>query len=192
MSSTAIGHAAPAAQLTAQVTTAQVFAFASNPALPCTLPVSGAGSLEGKGFRIRAEGSAFVAAAATTIKANLLAALVIPASPFTIGNWTNLGGGTARAVAASGWVPWWIEAQVMFDSNGGLLQGTFEQMVNNLYDARAALANALSGINGTNLPVTQGGTPVPPANPVFRAAVSLTFSAAGLNVGNLANFEIGF
>jgi hypothetical protein len=192
MSSASIRHAAPAAQLTAQVTTAQIFALASNAQLPATIGVPGKGTLEGKQFKIRAEGSAYVAAAATTIKANLLGALTVPASPFVIGNWTNLGAGTARAVAAAGYVPWWIEASVMYDSNGGLLQGVFEQMVNNLFDARAALANTIAGINGTNVTVTQGATPIPPADPVAVFAVALTFSAAGANLGNLANFEIGF
>lgn len=193
MSSTAIGHAAPAAQLTSTAITAQVFALASNPILPCNLTVPGKGALNSKRFTIRAEGNAFIAVGTTgTLKASLLAALTIPATPLTAANWTTLGGGTARAIAAPGYTPWWIEANLIYDSNGGLLQGVFEQMVNNLFDARAAITSTISGINGTNLTVTQGSTPVPPADPVLQLAVALTFGVTGANLGNLANFELGF
>lgn len=192
MSSIAIRRAAPAAPVSASVATAQVFPLASNTLLPLTVAAPGKLVMEAKRFAVRAEGNAVTAVAAYTVKASLLGALTIPGTPFTAANWTLLGSGTARAVAAAGSVPWWIEAKLIFDSVGGAMQGTFNQMVNNLYDAEAALANPLAGINGTNLTVTQGGSPVLPADPVAYFAVALTFGTAGANTGNVSNFEIGF
>jgi hypothetical protein len=191
MSSIAIRRAQPANVVQASVATAQVFSLASNPQLPCVIPVPGALAIEAKRFTVRAEGNIQVAGAFTT-KATLLAALTIPAAPFTSTNWTVLGSGTARALAVAGWAPWWIEANCIFDSQSGLLNGTFNQMVNNLFDAGVALAAPLTGINGSLLPVTQGGTVVPPTNPAFYFAVALTFGTAGANTGSIYNFELGF
>lgn len=192
MSSIAISTSGPAAQLSGTAATIQVFPLASNTQMACAVRVPGKRILDGKGFYVRAEGSAYVATAATTVKATLLAANVLPANPLTAANWTTIGAGTARAIAAAGYAPWWIEANMMYDSNGGLMQGTIEQMVNNLFDAKAAAAAGLTGINGMNQPVTQAGTVVPPADPVAWFAVALTFGTAGANLGNLANFELGF
>lgn len=192
MSSSAIRRAAPAAQLTGTVATAQIFALASNSALPCTLGIPGKGALDGRRFTVRAEGSAFVAAGTTTVNATLLAANAIPAAPFTAANWTLIGAGTATAIATASYAPWWIEGDLIYDSNGGLLQGTYSALANNGLKIRAAITNQLTGLNGTNVTVTQGATPVPPADPVCYFAVALTFGTAGANVGNLANFEIGF
>jgi hypothetical protein len=190
MSSIAIRRAAPANPVNAAVATAQVFSLLSNAALPCTVALPGALAVEGKRFTVRAEGNIHTAGA-FTCQASLLAALVPPAAPLVAANWTLLGAGTARAIATT-WATWWIEANAMFDSNGGLLQGTFNQQVNNLYDGAAALANVLSGINGSNMTVTQGATPVPPTNPALYFAVALTFSVAGANTGSIYNFEVGF
>jgi len=193
MSSTAIRRAAPANPVNASVATAQIFALASAPTIPVTVAIPGAGALDGRRFMVRAEGNVYISTAAYTAKVGLYAALTIPATPFTPGNWTLLGAGTARAAAAPGYFPWWIEAELMYDSAGGLMQGTFSQMVNNLFDARAAIANQLTGINGTNVTVTQGSTPVPPANPVAVIAAAITFGTANAaNVGNLVNFEVSF
>ena len=192
MSSSAIRRAAPAAQLTGTVATAQIFALASNPVLACTLGVPGKGALDGRRFTVRAEGSAFVAAGTTTVNATLVAALALPASPLVIGNWTVIGAGTATAIATASYAPWWIEADVIYDSNGGLLQGSYTSLINNGLKARAGITNQLTGINGTNLPITQAGTVVQPADPVCYFAVALTFGTAGANIGNLANFEVGF
>lgn len=192
MSSTAIRRAAPASPVSANVATAQVFALASNPLLPVTVASPGKLALEAKRFTLRAEGNAVVSTAAYTVKASLLGALLVPAIPLTAANWTLLGAGTARAVAAPGSVPWWIEANLIFDSVGGAMQGTFTQMVNNLLDASAALANQLTGINGTNLPVVQGSNTILPADPVAYFAVAITFGTAGANSANLSNFEVAF
>jgi hypothetical protein len=190
MSSIAIRRAAPANVVNAAVATAQVFTLASNPQLPCIIGVPGALAIEGKRFTVRAEGNAHTAGA-FTCTASLLAALAVPAAPLVAANWTLLGSGTARAIATT-WATWWIEANMIFDSNGGLLQGTFSQQVNNLFDGSAPLANVLTGINGSNLPVTQGGVPVQPTNPAFFLAVALTFGTAGANTGSIYNFEAGY
>lgn len=192
MSSSAIRRASPANQVTGSITTAQIFALASNTALAATVPVPGKGVLDGRRFNIRAEGSAFVAAGTTTVNATLFAAAALPAAPFTPGNWTLVGAGTATAIATASYAPWWIEAQLIYDSNGGLLQGTYSALVNGGLKANAAVTAGLTGINGTNIAISQAGTLVQPADPVCFFAVGLTFGTAGANIGNLANFELGF
>jgi len=190
MSSLAIKRAQPATAVVANTGNAQVFALASNTAVPVTIPVPGKLILEGKRFMVRAEGNLYTAGNYTA-KASLIAGLTIPGTPFTIGDWTLLGAGTARAVNNT-WSSWNIQADLQFDSLSGYLQGIFQQLINNLYDGSAAIANQLSGINGTNANVTQGATVVAPADPVFYVGVALTFGTAGLNIGNLYNFELGF
>lgn len=191
MSSSAIRRAAPANPVQAAVATAQVFSLASNNVLACMVSVPGKLVLEAKKFTVRAEGN-LVTAGAFTALCSLLGATSPPATPLTIGSWTLLGAGTARAVGTT-WSPWFIEANLILDSRSGNMQGTFQQLVNNLYDAPAPLANQVTGINGTLGSVTQGATPVPPADPIVFFAVALTFSAANAgNAGYLTNFEVGF
>jgi len=192
MSSIAIRRAAPAAQALGTAATAQVLALASNPLTACTLALPGKGALDGRSFTVRAEGSAFVAAGTTTVNATLLGATSIPATPLTAANWTTIKALTATAVATAVYVPWWLEARLIYDSNGGALQGTVSGMINNTLIAVAAITNQLTGINGTNVPITQAGTVAQPADPVAYFALALTFGTAGANIGNLANFEIGF
>jgi len=192
MSSSAIRRAAPANPVQAAVATAQVLSLASNNALACTVSIPGKLALEAKKFTVRAEGSALTAGATTTVQASLLGATVLPATPLVIGSWTLLGAGTARVINTT-WAPWYIEANLILDSHGGALQGTFSQMVNNLFDNFAAITNQLTGINGTLNNVTQGANTVPPADPVAFLAVALTFSVANAgNAGYLSNFEVGF
>jgi hypothetical protein len=189
MSSIAIRRAAPANTVSASSNAAQVFTLASNSLLPVSIGAPGKSAIDGRRFTVRAEGRATTAVDAYTVKASLLAGLVVPATPLTAANWTLLGAGTARAVATAGIVPWWIEANLIFDSAGGSLQGTFNQMANNLFDAAAALANQVTGINGTNVAV--GATA--PADPCIVFAVALTFGTANAgNIGVLNNFDIGF
>lgn len=192
MSSSAIRHAALAAQLTGAGTGAQVFFLSSNNALPCTVAAPGKGVLDGRRFSIRAEGSAFVAAGTTTVNATLLGGLTIPGTPLTAANWTTIGAGTATAIATAAFAPWYIEADLSYDSNGGVLQGCYSALINNGYKIKAAISSTLTGINGTNAPINQAGTVVAPADPVAYFAVALTFGTGGANIGNLANFEIGF
>lgn len=194
MSSAAIRRlAGPAAQVNAQVNTAQVVVLASNPLVPATVPCPGKLSLEGKRFSVRAEGSAFTAVGTTTLKVSLLGnTAVIPATPLTASNWVTLYAGTAQAVPVAG-CPWWIDAQLILDSNSGLCQGQASQDINNVWVAPAAIATALTGINGTNLPVVQAGpVTVQPQDPTIYFALAVTFSVAGANVANVANFEIAF
>ena len=192
MSSSAIRRAAPAAQITGTVTTAQVAALASNPLLPLTVAVPGKGVLDGRMFIVRAEGSAFVAAGTTTVNATLLGGNAIPATPLTAANWTTIKALTATAIATASYAPWYLEGRLIYDSNGGLLQGTVKGMINNTLIAEAAITNQLTGINGMNVPISQAGTLVQPADPVAYFALALTFGTSGANIGNVANFEIGF
>ena len=194
MSSIAIKRTPPSAPVIANTGNSQIFAQLANLALPTALAVPGKLAIEQRQFTVRAEGNAYVAGA-YTLKASLYGALVIPAVPFTAGNWTLLGSGTARAIATTTYAPWWIEAKCQFDSQSGILHGVFNQLVNNLFDGAAALAAKLTGINGTNVTQNQGAagvTPVVPTDPAFYFAVGLTFGTADLNIGNLYNFEVGF
>ncbi|HET6220195.1 MAG TPA: hypothetical protein VFE27_24415 [Acidobacteriaceae bacterium] len=194
MSSLAIKRTPPSNPVIGNVATAQVFSQLSNPLLPTALAVPGKLAIEAKKFTVRAEGNAYVNGA-YTLKATLLAALVIPAVPFTSTNWTVLGSGTARAIATTTYAPWFIQADCQFDSQSGIMHGVFSQLVNDLYDGAAVLAATVTGINGTNVIQNQGAagvTPVAPTDPALYFAVALTFGTAGLNIGNLANFELGF
>lgn len=194
MSSIAINRAAPANPLTAGVTTALIFSLASNSLLPATVSAPGKLAIEAKRFRVRAEGNAGVSVNTVTVKPTLYAGLVVPASPLVAASWTIIAAGAAVAIATTTLTaPWWIEADMIFDSVGGFLQGIWNQLVNNGYTASAALGNQVSGINGSNQNVTQSAVVIPPADPVVQFAVGLTFSAVNvLNVGNLSNFELGF
>lgn len=194
MSSSAIRRAAPAAPANANVATAQVLALASNPLLPCTLSVPGKLALEARRFTVRAEGNALVGAGAITVNITLLGATSIPANPLTAASWTTIGAGTAAAIATATSAPWWINADLIYDSVGGALQGTYTEFANNALKAVAAITNQLTGINGTNLPVVQPGpVTVQPADPIAFFAVAVTFGTANAgNIANLANFEIGF
>ena len=191
MSSSAIRRAAPANPANAAVATAQIFSFLSNSALACTVPARGKGVLDGRQFRVRAEGNLLTAVGTTTAKPQLLVSGTLPASPLVIGNWTALAAGAGVASPTTG-CPWWAEASLIYDSISGLMHGYFWSMVNNSLNAIAAITGVLTGINGLNQPVTQGGSPVQPQDPVAYFAVGLTFSAAGANVANLVNFEVGF
>jgi hypothetical protein len=190
MASNANSRALPANPVSAAVTTAQVFNLVSNSAVPATCVARGKSILEGKTFLVQAQGNA-VTAGNYTLKASLLAALVIPGIPLTATNWTLLGSGTARAVNTA-YTPWNIQAELQFDSNGGIMHGVFSQEVNNLFDAWAALTNTLTGINGTNAVTAQGAT-VPPADPCVYFAAALTFGTANVaNIGNLISLELDY
>lgn len=188
MSSAAIRRAAPANN---PLTASGVFPLASNTVLACTLAVPGKLVLEGKKFRIRAEGNVLVAVGTTTVKPQLLAANLIPASPLLIASWTALSAGAAVACPTTG-CPWFAECDLIFDSVSGLMHGTWDQVVNNTWSAPAAITGIITGINSTNLTVTQGVTPVPTADPVVQLAIGITYSAAGANACNLSNFELSF
>jgi hypothetical protein len=192
MSSNAIKRAAPANPANAAVATAQVFSLASNPLLACTLAVPGKLALESKRFFVRAEGNAQVAAGTTTGNITLLGALALPTAPLTAANWTVIKAGTAAAIATLG-CPWWMQADLIFDSTSGLVHGTFGQLMANTITATAAVSGVLTGVNGTNLPQVQAGpVTIQPADPVFYLALAATFTVGAGSVANLSNFEIGF
>jgi hypothetical protein len=194
MSSIAINRAAPANPIPGGVTSAQIFALASNPLLPATVSAPGKLAIEAKRFRVRGEGNAVVSVNTTTVKPTLYAGLVVPASPLVAGSWTIIAAGAAVAISTTTLTaPWWIEADLIFDSIGGFMQGAWNQMVNNGWTANAAIGNQISGINGTNQNVVQATVTIPPADPVVQFALGLTFSAANAaNVGNCSNFEVSF
>lgn len=191
MSSSAIQKAPPAAQVLAAVTTAQIFPNLSIPTLAAILNISGSGRLEQKKFTVRASGFATSAAATTTVQAVLYASKVPFSAANTLlpGTWSAIATSTARVVNTIT-APWWIEADLSFDSIGGHLQGNFNAEINNLFDAKAAIANPLTGLNGTSYPVVQGGVSIPVGEPVFAMAVGLLFgvNASAANIGNLAEF----
>lgn len=196
MSSIAINRSAPANPIPGNAITAQLFALASNALLAATVTAPGKLAIEQKKFRVRAEGNAVVSVNTTTVKPTLygFTGSLPPASPLVAGSWTILAAGAAVAIATTTLTaPWFIEADLIFDSTGGFLQGVWDQLVNNTWTASAAIGNQLSGINGTNQNVTQNAVVIPPSDPVVQFAVGLTFSAANAaNVGNLSNFELGF
>lgn len=184
-SSATIRKALPANPVNANTTSAQVFPLISNTAAPATVAVPGKLVVEARKFRVRASGNLFTGGTLTAL-ATLLMAKTIPGTPLTAGNWTVLGAGTARSVANT-WSPWYIESDLIFESNGGTMQGTFSQLINNLWDAPAAISNRLTGLNGTNAIV--GTTAI--AEPVFYLAVALTFGTGNAaNLGNLSEFVL--
>jgi hypothetical protein len=191
MASNANSRALPANPVSAAVTTAQVFTLATNPLAPAVCVARGKSILDGKTFLVQAQGNA-VTAGNYTVNCTLLAALTIPGTPLTSTNWTILGAGTARAVN-TGFAPWNIQAELQFDSNGGIMHGVFSQEVNNLYNAWASLASTLTGVNGTNSTISQAGTAVPPADPCIYFAAALTFGTASVsNIGNLISLELDY
>jgi hypothetical protein len=190
MASNANSRALPANPVNAAVTTAQVFSLATNPAAPAVCVARGKSILDGKTFLVQAQGN-LLTAGNYFVKASLLAAVVIPGTPLTAANWTLLGSGTARAVNTA-YSPWNIQAELQFDSNGGILQGVFSQQIINMFDNWAALTNTLTGVNGTNAVTAQGAT-VQPADPCIYFAAALTFGTATVgNIGNLISLELDY
>jgi hypothetical protein len=176
MSTAAIQQAKPAANITAALATAQIFADLSTPTLAAILNVPGSMRLEAQPFTVSASGSATSVGAATTVTPSLYAALVNPAAPLVPANWILLGAGAAQVLNLTSGA-WSIEANLMFESLGGKLGGTFKTQQGNVPVANAALANILAGLNGQN-------------EPVFVLAAGLTFSVAGLNIGRLFDFSL--
>jgi hypothetical protein len=187
MSTSAIQRAQPAANLLAAVTTAQIFALlasgvsigaAAPPATACVLYVPGSKRLEQKRWVPRASGIV-TTAGAFTAQVSLYGAVVPPtgAASLIAANWTLLGAGAAQAVGTTT-AAWLIEAEMLFDSVSGKLQGTFNTNVNNTPVASAAIANQLTGINGAT-------------EPVLALAVGITFSSGNAgNIGVMADFAL--
>jgi hypothetical protein len=189
MSSSTLTRALPSNPVNASVTTAQLFANKQVPAVPTVLGVLGTGRLEQKKFTLRASGRVLTGATATVIP-TLYVAAAIPAVPFTAANWTLLCAGGAVSLASLS-AAWEIEADVVFESLGGTMEGRFTAMTGGTLTATAALTNVLTGLNGTSETITQepSGTVVVAAEPVFYVACGLTFSVANAgNIGYLGDF----
>jgi hypothetical protein len=189
MSSSSLTKAVPAGQISAAVTTAQLFPNKQVPSAPTVINVLGSGRLEQKKFTVRASGSV-VTGTTATVTPTLYMGLVIPATPFTAGNWTILGAGGAVSLASIS-SAWAIETTLYFESLGGTMQGSFSSEINNAITAAAAITNRLTGLNGTSNSITQepSAVLVTAAEPVFVIAVGLTFSVANAgNIGTLGDF----
>lgn len=187
MSTAAIQRAQPASPVSAAINTSQIFPLKASgvsigapapPASAAVLPCPGSSRLEQKRFEVRASGYCKTNGA-YTVTPVLYAALVAPtgAASLVPANWTAIATGTATAVSttSAGWI---LQAEMLFDSVSGKLQGMFEQNVNNSYVSRAALSAALTGVNGAT-------------EPVLTFAVGLTFNTADAsNLGVLADFVL--
>jgi hypothetical protein len=174
MSTSSINRATPATSLPSKVNAnsvaVQVFNRADSVLLPVVLTAPGGGVLEQKKFLVRGSGYCTTAGAYTVV-VGLYAGIVAPtlAAPGTL-----IAVSTARAVGTTS-CPWWVEADLIFDSVSGKLQGVQSAMVNNLYDARVALAAVVAGINGA----------VGSGEPAIYFALGITF-----NTGNVANIGV--
>lgn len=193
-----IQSAPPAGSVLAALATAQIFPQLppSNNAPPqpnaCVLNIPGSGRLEQKKFSVIASGNLVTVNNAYTVVFSLFGAIVAPvgANSLVPGDWTLLKAIAAVTPGVTTYVPWWVEADLSFDSLGGELQGLISAQAGNLaYAAPTALAATLSGINGTGFPITQAGTVVPPTEPAFALAIGVTFSTGSAsNIANLASF----
>lgn len=88
----------------------------------------------------------------TTVTTNNIVVKLSSGTSLTDGSNTSLGVSGASATNNTG-ANWWIHAQLLYDSASGKLTGVVESEVNNIYTAKAALANIVSGINDNNNPV---------------------------------------
>jgi len=96
----------------------------------------------------------------------------------TVGSDTLLGSSGAIS-AFSGKCPWYLVANLIFDSVSGKMQGSIRFMVNNSLVAETAISNVVTGI--TNFPTTPGGAPV------VNFVLSVTFGTA--NAANTINVD---
>lgn len=167
--------------VSANLNTAQVLPdYRASTTLAAVLQIEGSRLVEGKKFTVRASGNC-TTAGAYNVTATLLGAVGgTPATSLTPGNWTTLKASTARAVGTIT-APWFLEAHLCVDQLSGLLYGTCEHMINNLFDAQAALAAGLSAVDLTTV------------GPCLSFAVALTFSTGSAgNVGRLYEFCAGW
>lgn len=154
----------------------QIFPNALTPAVPLILTAPSGGVLDRKKFIVRGSGFCTTAGAYTVI-VGLYAGIVVPtiAAPGTL-----IAVSTARAVGTTS-CPWWVEAEVMFDSTSLKLQGVQSAMVNNLYDAKAAVAAVIAAVAGA-----QGN-----AEPSLYFTLGITFNTGSVaNIGNVADFVL--
>jgi hypothetical protein len=172
MSSLRTASAPPVANVFGGVNTAQVAPAASSSLIASALPVPGSGRYDGRRFQVRASGN-IATHTTSNVTVTLYAALptVTLANMLTTSNMTLLKASTARSVVAGATTgcPWYLSADLIFDSTDGNLQGSAGFMINNLYDATAALTNVLTGLNDTLLTNNE---------PAFFLVLAFTFGTA--------------
>jgi hypothetical protein len=167
------GSVAPAPLPAKQTVTVNTETVINNPALsaqPLLVSIPASALLEQNIFEIHASGY---------IKCNASSTLTLKlysGSSATVGSDTLLkSSGAVSAFQAT--VPFYIIAQLVYDSVSGKLGGTVKFMVNNTLVAEAALANVPTGI--TSSP-TLGAA-------VISFLLSVTFGTA--DAGNLINIQ---
>ncbi len=172
MSTRQITAAPTASPLSAPSAAAQVFAQFLNAALAAALNVPGTRRLEGRKFSVRASGVVTTSGAAVTVQPFLAAGTSVTAA-----NDTVLAAPAPVTVAGTS-CPWTIEAQLLFDSTSGKLNGQFTSLINNSVGAPAAIATVLTGLSGNN-------------EPVFSLVAGVTFSTASAgNIATLTEFVL--
>ena len=122
---------------TSSTAAAQFLDSASNPAILYIRPGS---SYSNRMFRVLAYGRA-----TTGASTNVTITLYYGISS-TIASNTVIEASTARAVNTAS-ANWFIEAVMMYDSTSQKIGGFGRSMVNNLYDAEAALDNAPTSVD---------------------------------------------
>jgi hypothetical protein len=151
----------------------------TNPQLPTSaliLPVPPGGPLEQERFEIYASGYVNCAASST------VAIKLYSGTSTTVGSDTLLGNsGALGAVLAK--YPWFLSANMIFDSISGKLQGTIKFVANNVIVAEVAVSNVVTGVNNVS---TLGVA-------IMNFVISVTFGTANAgNQFNVKEFAINF
>jgi hypothetical protein len=176
MSSRQITAAVPAANLAAALATAQIFAALQSGTIPAPALLSVPGGpyrMEAKRFVVRMSGA--FTGSASGVTAN---PVIMVGNSLTPGSNTVIAQGTATTIGA-GTCPYWLEAQLIYDSLSGRLTGYFSGSENNTVIPDTALAGtAVTGLSSKN-------------DPVFQLVCGVTFSTASTaNVASLSEFVL--
>jgi len=131
------------------------------------------GPLEGRPFQVLASGYLAPAQSSTaTLK-------LWSGTSTTVASDTVLGSSGA-VTAFTRKCPWWIKAELQYDSVSGLLTGKIEFFVNNVIVAAVAITNVISSVNNAN-------------NPVLSFVLSVAFgTATAPNTINVQEFAVNF
>jgi hypothetical protein len=136
---------------------------------PTLLAIPGSFRSDQRQFVVRPTGFIY-AAADTNVTLNLYAG----SDPVAANNTLIASTGALAVTAASGGVPFWLEAKGIFDSIAGNLYGQQSAQVGANIVANAALSNVLAGLNGKT-------------EPVFYMSLFAQFSVA--NAGTYINLK---
>lgn len=180
-------------------TTAKIFQIAPQafspsgvgPSGAVTLGAPGDGRLNGRKFTVRASGDAFVHGTTPTLQIQLLAA--IPGGANVV-----LAQSTAQTLTTNATYPWYLECDLQGTTASGILQGMFDDEIDNIVDRRVALTNTLTSVNfGTSAVVYSNTTGVasiagnPGVEPCINFQVALLWSVTdALNLGTLYEFAL--